>query len=273
MSEKSILVTGAASGIGKATALSFAKRGWFAGLFDIDEDGLQQVSDEIGPDMSISRRLDVVDIEQWRSAVEEFGRCTGGKMGVLFNNAGIAHIGRFEEIPADLNRRIIEVNLIGVMNGIQSSFPLLKDTDGACIVNTSSIAAELGGAMFASYGASKFGVRGLTDSLDLEFEKHGIRVCDIMPWFIETPLLQHSPMHGTNSNASLRDGIIGAGMAINEIDQVVKGVWSAVEGKRTHTLIGLSAKILGPLNQHFPRTSRIGKRQLLKKFAMKMGIT
>ena len=270
--QKCIFVTGAASGIGRATALSFSENGWFVGLFDIDEDGLRAVARDIGEADCVSRKLDVTDARQWQVAVQQFNEATGGRMDVLFNNAGIVHVGRLEEIPLELNRRIIEVNLIGVINGIQTCFPLLKDTQNACIVNTSSIAGELGGPTFAAYAASKFGVRGLTDSLDLEFEAHDIRVCDIMPWFIDTPLLRNSQPHGASTNATLKDCVVGAGMAVNQIDDVVAAVWAAIDGKKTHNLVGLSAKILGPLNQHFPRISKVGKRQLLRKLALQLGL-
>ena len=98
--KKSIFITGAASGIGKATAVYFAKMGWEVGLFDINEDGLEDVAKEIGHNSCMYQKLDVTNIEEWNSARESFGEYTNGKCDLFFNNAGIANFtGRVEDIP------------------------------------------------------------------------------------------------------------------------------------------------------------------------------
>ena len=92
---KSIFITGAASGIGKATAKLFADRSWFVGLYDINEAGLKEVVDEIGAENCISARLDVRSRDDWAAAMKDFGEATDGRMDVLFNNAGIGRHGWF----------------------------------------------------------------------------------------------------------------------------------------------------------------------------------
>ena len=97
---KNIFITGAASGIGKATAIFFAKKGWNVGLFDINEEGLQKVANEIGHNSCMFKRLDVTNLEQWADAVDAYGEYTNGKCDLFFNNAGIAAFtGRIEDIP------------------------------------------------------------------------------------------------------------------------------------------------------------------------------
>ena len=125
--KKSIFITGAASGIGKATAIYFAKMGWEVGLFDINEDGLENVAKEIGHNSCMYQKLDVTNIEEWNSARESFEKYTNGKCDLFFNNAGIANFtGRVEDIPITESQKIVDVNLNGVINGIYSILPLLK---------------------------------------------------------------------------------------------------------------------------------------------------
>ena len=88
---KNIFITGAASGIGKATALYFAKKGWNVGLFDINEEGLKEV-DVIGHNSCMYKKLDVTNLEQWTDAVDAYSEYTNGTCNLFFNNAGIAHL-------------------------------------------------------------------------------------------------------------------------------------------------------------------------------------
>ena len=100
--KKSIFITGAASGIGRATAILFAKKGWNVGLFDINEQGLESVAKEIGHNMCMYQKLDVTKIDEWKSAEENFSNFSGGKCDLFFNNAGIANFaGKFEDIPSE----------------------------------------------------------------------------------------------------------------------------------------------------------------------------
>ena len=95
---KSIFITGAASGIGKATAISFAENGWNVGLFDINKEGLKEVADIIGHNKCMYQKLDVTNIEDWIEAEKSFSQYTGGKCDIFFNNAGIANFaGAFED--------------------------------------------------------------------------------------------------------------------------------------------------------------------------------
>ena len=163
--KKSIFITGAASGIGKATAIYFAKMGWEVGLFDINEDGLENVAKEIGHNSCMYQKLDVTDIEEWNSARESFEKYTNGKCDLFFNNAGIANFtGRVEDIPIKESQKIVDVNLNGVINGIYAILPLLKKTDKSVIVNTSSIGGFVLCPGEAVYYATKLAVRGLTES-------------------------------------------------------------------------------------------------------------
>ncbi|MEE8556985.1 MAG: SDR family oxidoreductase [Myxococcota bacterium] len=197
-SHKAIFITGAASGMGRETALLFAEKGWFVGGYDVNEEGLKKLEGELGLERCIVRRLDVTDKDDFESAIAEFGEATNGRLDLLFNNAGIGHAGWFEDVPYEDAIRLIQVNLIGVVNGIYSALPLLKKTPDSLCFTTSSSAATYGAPRLAIYAATKFAVKGLTEALSVEFERHSIRVADVLPGLIDTAILDTTPNHSDN---------------------------------------------------------------------------
>ncbi len=272
-SEKSIFITGAASGIGRSTAKLFSDRGWFVGLYDLNESGLRAVQGELdNASRCVTGRMDVTDPGQWEHAVAAFTAATGGRMDVFFNNAGIVHGGMFEDIPVEASRQIIETNLVGAMYGLYACLPALKSTPGSCVVNTSSGASLGGGPMSAVYSASKFGIRGLTESLAIEFKRHGIRVCDVVPWFTDTPMLDNCQMHGATNNISFREGIVEVGEPIYSVEDVAKTVLQAVDGKKIHYLVGTRTRIVKFLADFLPGVGRRGMHQNMNKVMRQLGI-
>jgi NAD(P)-dependent dehydrogenase (short-subunit alcohol dehydrogenase family) len=190
---KSIFVTGAASGIGRATARLFAEKGWFIGAFDLNAEGLATLTQEIGSDNCITGRLDVTDRRNFEEAVAAFGAQTGGRMDVLFNNAGIGESGWFEDVPYEAAMRVVQVNFVGVLTGIYTALPLLKATKNSLCFTTSSSSATYGMPRLAVYSATKHAVKGLTEALSIEFARHGIRVADTLPGLIDTAILRMTP--------------------------------------------------------------------------------
>jgi NAD(P)-dependent dehydrogenase (short-subunit alcohol dehydrogenase family) len=190
---KSIFITGAASGIGRATAALFVEKGWFIGAFDVNETGLASLTQEIGADNCITGPLDVTSKENFEDAVAAFGAETGGTMDVLYNNAGIGESGFFEDVPYDAAMRVVQVNFIGVLTGIYTALPLLKATRNSLCFTTSSSSATYGMPRLAVYSATKHAVKGLTEALSIEFARHGIRVADTLPGLIDTAILRMTP--------------------------------------------------------------------------------
>lgn len=190
---KCIFATGAASGIGRATVRLFASKGFFVGAFDVNEAGLATLREELGPANCFTRRLDVTDKADYDRAVAEFGQLTGGRMDVLFNNAGIGRAGFFEDVPFEETMRVVDINFKGVLNGIHAALPLLKQTKNSLCFSTSSSSATHGIPSIAVYSATKFAVKGLTEALSIEFERHGIRVADTLPGLIDTGILDSTP--------------------------------------------------------------------------------
>src|SRR5687767_1374122 len=160
---RSIFISGAASGIGRATALLFAERGWRVGGFDIDARALAALDKELAPAGGVTGPLDVTDPASFAAAIATFGRATGGRLDLFHNNAGIAHSGFFEDVPQQAARRIIDVNFAGVVNGAYAALPLLRATPNSLCFNTASSSAIFGVPNLAVYSATKFAVKGLTE--------------------------------------------------------------------------------------------------------------
>lgn len=252
---KSIFITGAASGMGRETALLFAEHGWFVGGYDVNEDGLKTLEQELGAENCIVRRLDVTDREDYDSAVAEFAKATDGHLDLLYNNAGIGHSGWFEDVPYEDTLQLIQINLVGVVNGIYAALPLLKNTPNSLCFTTSSSAATFGAPRLAIYAATKFAVKGLTEALSVEFERHGIRVADVLPGLIDTPILTNSPNHsgGAIDVGTLKDNAPREGpFRLMPARSVAECVWEAYQSEKLHWYVPEEigeldkAKALGP---------------------------
>lgn len=238
---KAIFITGGGSGIGRATAILFAGRGWLVGLGDVNEAGMIETARLIGPDNASIHVMDVRDRGDWRRALADFTAKSGGRLDILFNNAGIARGGPFEaESEAD-HDLIVDINFKGVMYGAEAGLPHLEATPGSCLLNTSSAAGLFGAPNLAVYAATKFAVRGLAEALNGEWEARGIRVRSIMPSFIDTPLLNITT---AGSNATARDGVVAAGLEFTPVEVVAQAAWDAAHGEKVHTVVGKTAKRL-----------------------------
>lgn len=188
--QKCIFITGAASGIGLATARLFAERGWYVGCYDVNQAGLDSLEQELGSQNCTTRMLDVGDRADYTAALAEFSEDTGGKLDLLFNNAGIGGAGFFVEKSFEELMAVINVNFIGVINGISLAIDMLKATPNSLCFSTASSTAIFGMPGTAVYGATKQAVRGLTESLSIEFDEIGVRVADVLPGLIDTGIIK-----------------------------------------------------------------------------------
>ena len=186
---RSIFITGAASGIGRETARLFGRQGWFVGAYDVDAVGLQSLEEELGPENGVFAILDVTQPKAFEASMQRFDAATGGRLDLLFNNAGVTGGGMFDEVAWDQVMQVVNVNLLGVMTGIRAGLPLLRATPGSLCLNTSSSSAIWGSAGIGVYSATKHAVRGLTEALSVEFKRYGVRVADLLPGLVDTPIL------------------------------------------------------------------------------------
>ena len=222
---KSIFITGAASGMGRETARLFAGKGWFVGGYDVNEAGLADLRAELGADNCIVRQLDVTDRADYRVALAAFAEATDGKLDLLYNNAGIGRGGPFADQPFEDVIAVVQVNLMGVLIGIHEAIGLLKATPGSLCFTTSSSSATFGMANIAVYSATKHAVKGLSEALSVEFKAYEVRVADVLPGVIDTPILPPGVAAGAPKEGMFR--------AIPPVE-IAKVVWEAYHADTLH---------------------------------------
>ena len=181
---KRILITGAGSGIGRATAARYARQGWRVLVSDVDEVAAETVAKEL--DASFIR-LDVTENATWLAALEWCRREWDG-LDVLVNNAGVAGGGRFEEIDLVDWEWILNINLKGVVRGCRMFVPQFKAQRSGHIVNVASLAGIMNLPAMASYNVTKAGVIALSETLRHELAPYGIHTTVVCPGYVQTNL-------------------------------------------------------------------------------------
>ena len=238
--ERSIFITGAAAGIGAATARLFAGRGWRVGASDVDGAKLAALQAEFGAGRVFTQIADVRDFTSVDAAIRAFTAGGGGRLDALFANAGIAYLGPHEQLTREQKDRIIDVNARGVVNTIDAAFPFLRATPGAHVVAMASTSAEYGSPQHAVYSATKFFVRGLTEALNVEYRAHDIQVSAIYVAYVRTALVL---------DANVKPASIDRlGIKVTP-EQVAGKVWQAVHGDRVHWRVGFDARLLNVLTR------------------------
>jgi NAD(P)-dependent dehydrogenase (short-subunit alcohol dehydrogenase family) len=187
---KACLITGAASGIGRATAHAVAARGGRVVLTDIQEGPLAAVAEELGDAVISSRALDVTD----NAAVLAFAEAVHadhGSVDVVMNIAGISTWGAVDQLRHEDWRKMVEVNLMGPVSVIEGFVPaMVAAKRGGHLVNVSSAAGLFGLPWHAAYSASKFGLRGVSEVLRFDLKRYRIGVTLVCPGAVDTPLVQ-----------------------------------------------------------------------------------
>lgn len=265
MRRKSVFVTGAGRGIGRAIAERFLAEGYVVGAYT--RSGNFEWGH--GADNLYQGQMDVSDPDSIKTALAEFTAHTGGMLDIVVNNAGVAVIGEFEDQDHDDEKALFDVNVMGCINTIHAALPYLKDTKDAQIVNISSASSYVGTPDLAVYSAAKFAIRGLTEALDIEFMKYGIRVIDINPLFVKTDMVMDAVDSGLDIPIFKTLGLK------LEASDVADVVWKSTRDcarkrPKVHYPVGNQARVLS--HQHLlpnalPRalTRFMAKRQNAKR--------
>jgi 2-hydroxycyclohexanecarboxyl-CoA dehydrogenase len=198
MTERTAIVTGAGSGIGRAIAHRLAAEGNAVAVLDLDEEAAQRVADEIAEkgDAAIAfGGVDVSDRGRVEAAVELVREALGPPL-LLVNNAGITGFKKFLNITDEVWERTLAINLSGPFYCCQAVVPDMITAGWGRIVNISSSSAQSGQQLMSHYVASKAGLVGFTKALALELGPSGITVNTVPPGFVDTPMLRKSEEHG-----------------------------------------------------------------------------
>jgi NAD(P)-dependent dehydrogenase (short-subunit alcohol dehydrogenase family) len=236
---KAIFITGAASGMGRETALLFAGKGWFVGATDVNMDGLRTLEQALGSENCWIRKLDVTAKTDFEAALAEFCGKSGGRLDLMFNNAGIGESGWFEDVPYEAAMRVVQINFVGALNGAYASLPWLKKTPNSLLFTTSSSSATYGMPRIAVYAATKHAVKGLTEALSVEWERHGVRVADVLPGLIDTAILRSTPNRTSDAPKPSEEQFYAnapkKGMfRLMPASSVAECVWKAYHGNKLH---------------------------------------
>jgi NAD(P)-dependent dehydrogenase (short-subunit alcohol dehydrogenase family) len=199
---KTIVITGSSTGIGKACALHLDKLGYktYAGVRkQTDGDRLrEEASDRLVPII-----LDVTDADSITAAVSTIEREAGGNVFGLINNAGIGRSGVLEVTPIDEIRKVMDVNIIGLMAMTKALIPMLRKNKGR-IINIGSTASFLASPGASAYAASKFAVRAVTDSLRLELQPFGMSVILVAPGAVESEIWEKGTAYKNEMRRSIK---------------------------------------------------------------------
>lgn len=257
---KTVVVTGASSGAGRATAIELAKHGAkivLAGRNMEALDDLESHCRDMGS-LAIAVRTDVTDAKQLQelaSIAFEFG----GSIDVWVNNAGVLAAGEFDKTPIEIHEQVIKVNLLGYINGAHAVLPYFKQQGKGILINNISVGGWFAVPYGVGYSASKYGLRGYSEALRGELIDYpGIHVCDLFPAFLDTPGIQHA--------ANYTGYALKPAPPVYSPLKVAKAIVSLIERPRSSVTIGSVAILLKMANSLFPVISRSVTAKMIKAY-------
>lgn len=259
-SAKTIVITGASSGVGKAIALALASTGAKLVLAARRKDALEELALECESLGSVAlavptdvRKAEDVDYLAAQAAA------FGGAIDVWVNNAGVLAAGALEDIPSSVNEQVIHTNLIGYMNGARTVIPYFKRQDHGILINNISVGGWFPTPYGSAYTASKFGLRGFSAALKGELRGWSdIHVCDLYPAFLDTPGMQHAANY--------------TGKALKPVppvyapQRVAEAVISLIRRPGPCKTVGLTASLLRLSSLLFPGISRAATVGVIRRY-------
>jgi len=250
---RTAIITGAASGIGRAIAHSLARRGCHLALADVNEAGLRETASSAASGVRITcHRLDVGDA-QAIAVAPGIVRAEHGGIDLLVNNAGVALGGTFEQISAADFEWLIAINFFGVVRMTRAFLPLLRASDDARIVNISSIFGIIAPPGQTAYSASKFAVRGFSEALRNELEGTSVGVSVVHPGGVATSIARNA-----RRSESASPEVLAATLARIEAKlkmppaQAGETIVRGVEQRKPRIIVGRDAKVIAMIERFAP---------------------
>lgn len=260
---KTILLTGASGGFGQAfTRQLLAKNGRLI-LTDVNkaqldnlvstvENGRGQIVTTIVADLSSQKGVQTLH--------EQVCKVTD-RVDFLINNAGLGLLGRHDEVPNEVWRRLVEVNLLTPMHLCALFMPQMIERRSGHIVNIGSLASWTADIGLSAYAASKFGLRGFSETIAAELKQHNVNVSAVYPFYSRTPILQ-SPRFGTLASANpLNDQTL---QGVTNPEKVVANMIDGIERERLHIFPDRTAVLIYRLYRYTPPLFKLAKRQFDK---------
>ena len=233
---KVIVITGGARGIGLATATTLHKLGAKVAIGDVDEAKLKESATELG--LEVYGRLDVTDEASFTAFLDDVERQLG-PIDVLINNAGIMPTGRVIDEPDAVTRRILDINVYGVILGSKLAAQRMVKRRSGHVINVASLAGETPTPGLATYCASKFAVLGFTESARREYRDFGVHFSAVLPTFTNTELVA---------------GTAGAkGLSNAEPEDIANGILSLLEKPRARVAVTRIAGLLSGSQKFIPQ--------------------
>jgi len=247
-----IIITGAASGIGLATAHLLHSKGGTVILWDINEAGLQKTAKLLNVNYAV---VDVTNYQQICDALSQVET-----VDVMIHCAGIAHVGLFEKLSIEQHQQVINVNLMGTVNIAHAAIPYLKQSKGTLILTASS-SSFYGPPDFATYGATKAAVVRFAEAIRLEVESDNVHVGVIAPHFVETPMLDESKKSAMFEGANYT----------STADDIALEIEKALRLKKQMTVPGIMNKLNYFLSRHLPEVGSVIVRGIWQQGKKKRG--
>lgn len=255
-SGKLCVITGAGSGIGRALALDLARRGAALALSDINEETLSETRALIGEASSNRIRSDRLDVAD-AGAVEAYAetvRASLGNADYLFNVAGLSRVGSFAETPLASFEKVINVNFWGVVRMTKAFLPQLIETKGG-VINISSLFGLIGFAGQTHYCASKFAVRGFSETLAQELEDKGVAVTSVHPGGVATNIARNAEIDAIPGGAADGRKFVDNfdKLAITSAEKAAEIILNGAAKRKRRVIVGRDAKTVSFIQRMLPQ--------------------